>query len=89
MATGTLASIPDPPSLQGPAESISAQGRAIRLLFRAVGEAAARWTRLECRVPDTVPPAPALIVANHGFGGVFDLNVFTVAALLSRLAADP
>ncbi len=66
-------------------QPISAQGRVIRQFFRTVGDAAARWTRLDYQGPDRLPPAPALIVANHGFGGVFDLNAFTVASIAGML----
>ncbi|MCB9390944.1 MAG: 1-acyl-sn-glycerol-3-phosphate acyltransferase [Acidimicrobiia bacterium] len=64
---------------------ITAQGAAIQRFFTTVGEAVARWTRLDYEGPAELPPSPALIVANHGFGGIFDLNAFTIAALANRL----
>ena len=60
-------------------------GRAVQQFFVGVGKATARWTRLEYEGPDRLPDPPALIVANHGFGGVFDLNALTIAALADRL----
>ena len=62
-----------------------AGGRAIHRFFAIVGEAVARWTRLDYEGPDRLPDPPALIVANHGFGGIFDLNAFTIGALAARL----
>lgn len=64
---------------------LTAKGRAIQRFFTTVGEAVARWTRLDYDGPDRLPPGPALLVANHGFGGMFDLNAFTIAALADRL----
>lgn len=69
-------------------DEVSAQGRAIQQTFAGVGRALARWTRLDYDGPDVLPPGPALIVANHGFGGIFDLNAFTIAALADRLRPD-
>ncbi|MFT4261914.1 MAG: 1-acyl-sn-glycerol-3-phosphate acyltransferase [Nocardioides sp.] len=34
------------------------------------------------------PEVPTLFVANHGFGGIFDLNVFAVLAAFEELALD-
>jgi len=64
---------------------ISMQGRLIQRFFTSVGKAVGWWTRLEYEGPDHFVDPPALIVANHGFGGIFDLNAFTVAALAERL----
>ena len=79
---GTPAPSPPPPSTP------DATGRAVRAFFRIVGEAAARYTRLEYDGPQHLPPAPALVVVNHGFGGLFDLNVLVLAALADRLGPD-
>lgn len=65
--------------------ALSPQGAAIQRFFTTVGEAVARWTRLEYDGPAQLPEGPALLVANHGFGGIFDLNAFTIAALANRL----
>jgi len=69
-------------------DELTTQGRAIQQFFISVGEALARWTRLDYDGPDALAPGPALIVANHGFGGIFDLNAFTIAALANRLRPD-
>jgi 1-acyl-sn-glycerol-3-phosphate acyltransferase len=49
-----------------------------------LGAAFARWTRLEVEGPDQLPDPPALLVANHGFGGIFDLNGFAIATIIER-----
>ena len=64
---------------------VSTQGWAIQEFFRLAGGALARWTRLGFEGPDEPTPAPALLVANHGFGGIFDTNVFIIAAIADRL----
>lgn len=64
---------------------LTARGAAIQRFFTTVGDAVARWTRLDYQGPQTLPEGPALLVANHGFGGIFDLNAFTIASLANRL----
>lgn len=39
-----------------------------------------RYHRLELSGDLTAPAAPVMFVANHGFGGIFDLNVFAILA---------
>jgi len=51
-------------------------------------EAVRRYHRLEVSLPDQPIDEPVLFVANHGFGGVFDLNVFAAYAAFSDLALD-
>ena len=51
-------------------------------------EAVRRYHRLEVTTPDVPIDKPVLFVANHGFGGVFDLNVFAAYAAFSDLALD-
>lgn len=67
---------------------IDAQGRAIQQFFITMGKAAARWTRLECTVPEELCSPPALVVVNHGFGGIFDMNAFTIAAIADQLWSE-
>lgn len=67
---------------------MEAAGVALRRLFMVLGDAVARYTRLDYDGPDELPAAPALIVVNHGFGGLFDLNVFAFAALADRFGVD-
>lgn len=47
-----------------------------------------RCHRLDLTGDLTAPEAPVLFVANHGFGGVFDLNVFAVLAAFDTMALD-
>ena len=44
-----------------------------------------RYHRLELSVPEQPIEDPVLFVANHGFGGVFDLNVFAAYAAFENL----
>ena len=47
-----------------------------------------RYNRLEVTADATTPSGPVLFVANHGFGGIFDLNVFAVGAAFEQLKLD-
>lgn len=47
-----------------------------------------RYNRLEVDGDLTTPAEPTLFVANHGFGGIFDLNVFAIFAAFDALALD-
>lgn len=47
-----------------------------------------RYHRLELSGDLTAPEAPVLFVANHGFGGIFDLNVFAILATFDALQLD-
>lgn len=61
-------------------------GRAVRAWLLSTARAVAAYTRLEIReAPADICPPPALVVANHGFGGLFDLNVFALAETFRRL----
>ena len=75
--------------MSGTDEPLSRQGRAVQAFFSLIGEGVARWTRLDYQGPDRLPDGPALIVANHGFGGLFDVNAFVIAALANRLRPGP
>ncbi len=46
------------------------------------------YTRLDYQGPTALPPPPALLVANHGSGGIFDLNAFAIAGLARQLGID-
>ena len=61
---------------------------AVRFLRQAGIELVRYYNRLAVRVEAPIPDRPCLIVANHGFGGIVDLNVFAVLGTLDRLAAD-
>lgn len=47
-----------------------------------------RYHRLEIDREVAVPEGPVLFVANHGFGGIFDLNVFSILATFEDLGLD-
>lgn len=47
-----------------------------------------RYHRLEIDAPSTALDTLVLFVANHGFGGIFDLNVFATGAALDQLHLD-
>ena len=47
-----------------------------------------RYNRLEVSTAWAAPGGPVLFVANHGFGGIFDLNVFAVGAAFERLELE-
>ena len=47
-----------------------------------------RWNRLQNELHETPLDEPVLFVANHGFGGIFDLNVFALFATLEDLQLD-
>ena len=48
-------------------------------------EAVRCYHRLDITVPAAQLDRPVLFVANHGFGGIFDLNVFATFAALGKL----
>ncbi|MDJ0849482.1 MAG: 1-acyl-sn-glycerol-3-phosphate acyltransferase [Myxococcota bacterium] len=66
-------------------DGLDPRGGAVQRVFVGLGKAFARWTRLEVEGPDRLPDPPALLVANHGFGGIFDLNGFAIATIIERL----
>jgi len=47
-----------------------------------------RYNRLEVDLQTPAPEEPVLFVANHGFGGIFDLNVMAANAALEDLDLD-
>jgi Acyltransferase len=59
------------------------------LAFRRLGiDFVRRYNRLEIDIEHSALDSPVLIVANHGFGGIFDLNVFATAAALEQMEVD-
>ena len=60
--------------------------RAVRDLYlQAVGHYHRHGVSIEEPIPDT----PCLIVANHGFGGIFDLNIYATLAALRTATTRP
>ncbi|AHC24165.2 glycerol acyltransferase [Mycolicibacterium neoaurum] len=57
--------------------------------FRKLGiEFVRKYNRLEIDTAEHSFDDPVLFVANHGFGGIFDLNVFATSAALEQLHLD-
>ena len=57
--------------------------------FRKLGiEFVRKYNRLEIDTVEHSVDEPVLFVANHGFGGIFDLNVFATSAALEQLHLD-
>ena len=63
------------------------QGRAgvSALIRRASGALVEVYNRLEVHVQAEIPDTPCLIVGNHGFGTLTDLNVLATFAALDRI----
>jgi 1-acyl-sn-glycerol-3-phosphate acyltransferase len=58
----------------------------IMTFLRQAGiELVRHYHRLDVRVDSPIPDRPCLIVGNHGFGGVVDLNVFALLGTLDKL----
>ncbi|HUH68311.1 MAG TPA: hypothetical protein VLZ05_05170 [Mycobacterium sp.] len=59
------------------------------IAFRRLGiDFVRRYNRLELEVEHSAFDSPVLFVANHGFGGIFDLNVFAIGGALEQLQLD-
>ncbi|MFM9033406.1 MAG: lysophospholipid acyltransferase family protein [Mycobacterium sp.] len=61
---------------------------ALNALRRSVIEFVRRYHRLQVDVETGILDGPVLFVANHGFGGIVDLNVMAVGAALEDLRVD-
>ncbi len=62
--------------------------RAMTAISTGAGEFIRRYHRLDIAAATRSLPEPVLFVANHGFGGVVDLNVFAVRTALAELDLD-
>ncbi|QLL07532.1 1-acyl-sn-glycerol-3-phosphate acyltransferase [Mycobacterium vicinigordonae] len=72
------------PDGEPPAEPEAANAAGM-VLRRVCIEFVRRYHRLEVQVEPGVLDRPVLFVANHGFGGLFDLNVFAVGAAIEQM----
>jgi 1-acyl-sn-glycerol-3-phosphate acyltransferase len=61
---------------------------AVNGLRRLASAAVRRYNRLDIVIDAPLPDEPALLVANHGFGGIVDLNVFAIFAALDEIGVD-
>lgn len=82
-------------ALDGVAESLGGEPVVDDTIARAMAAVAAvgdefvrRYHRLDVQTLTTPLAEPVLFVANHGFGGVVDLNVFAVRAALDEMQLD-
>ena len=55
------------------------------LLRRASGALVEVYNRLDVHAQAEIPNSPCLVVANHGFGTLTDLNVLATFAALDRM----
>ena len=62
--------------------------RSLRVLQRGSIAWVRRYHRLTVDGVLEAPTEPTLFVANHGFGGIVDLNVFAALAALDEMALD-
>ncbi|MEW5810072.1 MAG: 1-acyl-sn-glycerol-3-phosphate acyltransferase [Actinomycetota bacterium] len=89
LADGILSALDDvAESLRGEPVVDEAITRAMAAVAAAGTEFVRRYHRLDVDSTVSALEAPVLFVANHGFGGVVDLNVFAVRAALDELALD-
>src|SRR5450755_2762048 len=58
---------------------------ALQAAHAVVLKAVRHYHRLDIALPPDRPDQPVLFVANHGFGGIFDLNVLATFAALEAL----
>ncbi|MDQ1632544.1 MAG: hypothetical protein QOC80_2516 [Frankiaceae bacterium] len=58
----------------------------LRFLRRLGIELVRHYHRLEVTIDAPLPDRPCLVVGNHGFGGIIDLNVFAVLGILDQLS---
>jgi 1-acyl-sn-glycerol-3-phosphate acyltransferase len=66
--------------------SVRPTGPTIMRFLRQLGIDLVRYyNRLEVRVDAPIPDRPCLIVGNHGFGGIIDLNVFALLGTIDQL----
>lgn len=61
---------------------------AANALRRLASGAVRRYNRLDVVIDAPVPDEPVLFVANHGFGGIIDLNVFAIFAAFDEMQLD-
>jgi 1-acyl-sn-glycerol-3-phosphate acyltransferase len=62
--------------------------RAVDGLRRGAVGVVRRYHRLDVVIDAPLPDEPALLVANHGFGGILDLNVFAIFGALDDAGVD-
>jgi len=60
--------------------------RAVRALYL---HAVTHYHRQDVSIHEPIPDTPCLIVANHGFGGIFDLNIYATLAALQTATTRP
>ncbi|HEY5183243.1 MAG TPA: hypothetical protein VIJ07_26360 [Dermatophilaceae bacterium] len=66
---------------------VSGGPQVMRMARRFGIELVRRYHRQSVHVDAPLPDGPTVIVGNHGFGGVVDLNVFGLLSAVEPLAA--
>jgi 1-acyl-sn-glycerol-3-phosphate acyltransferase len=88
-AEAMLAAVEDDAAHLGGAEELPDVLTTAMFAFRRLSiDFVRRYNRLEVETAPTTFDGPVLFVANHGFGGIFDLNVFAAGAALDELDLD-
>ena len=73
----------------GPGERVTEVWRSAAFALRRLGiDFMRRYNRMEILAEPETFSGPVLFVANHGFGGIFDLNVFATGAAMEQLQLD-
>jgi len=68
---------------------MTSSSRPPEAMIKAIEEYLRRYHRHEVIIDAELPDSPALFVANHGFGGLVDLNALAVGSTLHRLVDRP
>jgi 1-acyl-sn-glycerol-3-phosphate acyltransferase len=88
LADALLAAVEEGIELPRDEDTNDALTTAAVALRRLGTEFVRRYHRLDIDAEQTEFSTPVLFVANHGFGGIFDLNVFATNATLDTLELD-
>jgi hypothetical protein len=89
LADALLAAVEDDATSLPPDTRIPDVLTTAAIAFRRLGiDFVRRYNRLDMDAEPTTFDSPVLFVANHGFGGIFDLNVFATGAALEQLQLE-
>ncbi len=88
LADALLAAVEQGVEPSGHGHDSSELDKALAAFRRRAIDFVRRYNRLQIDLDTTTFTGPVLFVANHGFGGLFDLNVLAVCAALEDLQLD-